>query len=183
MGLTQSVQLVLTWLHGCMGLHFWLRLKPWYPRLAAVLYSRPWCCRSWPCSASVRPGGKSPVGPAAGWTEAAVQTVNAPSRPRRRFCSRPDCGCRRLCAQCARGVPHPGRPAARAPVPAGDSDHLPDRPDPDRPQGASVLQISRRAGIQHASVCGGRGRCSTCGCGLCAALSCCRPAAKPSSGC
>ena len=29
LGMTQSVQLVLTWLHGCMGLHFWLRLKPW----------------------------------------------------------------------------------------------------------------------------------------------------------
>ena len=39
LGMTQSVQLILTWLHGCLGLHFWLRLKPWYPRLAAILYS------------------------------------------------------------------------------------------------------------------------------------------------
>jgi adenylate cyclase len=30
------------------------------------------------------------------------------------------------------------------------------------PRGASVLEASRMAGIPHASVCGGRGRCSTC---------------------
>jgi adenylate cyclase len=30
------------------------------------------------------------------------------------------------------------------------------------PVGASVLEASREAGIPHASVCGGRGRCSTC---------------------
>ena len=27
--------LCLVWLHGCIGLHRWLRLKPWYPRLHA----------------------------------------------------------------------------------------------------------------------------------------------------
>src|SRR5207248_10701212 len=30
------------------------------------------------------------------------------------------------------------------------------------PKGLSVLDASRRAGIPHASVCGGRARCSTC---------------------
>ena len=30
------------------------------------------------------------------------------------------------------------------------------------PRGASMLEVSRRANIAHASVCGGRGRCSTC---------------------
>ncbi|MEO1017724.1 MAG: adenylate/guanylate cyclase domain-containing protein [Pseudomonadota bacterium] len=30
------------------------------------------------------------------------------------------------------------------------------------PKGSTVLEISRMAGIPHASVCGGRGRCSTC---------------------
>ena len=31
-----------------------------------------------------------------------------------------------------------------------------------QPTGLSVLEMSRIAGIPHASVCGGRGRCSTC---------------------
>ena len=30
------------------------------------------------------------------------------------------------------------------------------------PRGRSILEVSRAAGIPHASVCGGRGRCSTC---------------------
>ncbi|MGH7187174.1 MAG: adenylate/guanylate cyclase domain-containing protein, partial [Pseudomonadota bacterium] len=29
-GLQQAIVLVVAWLHGCIGLHFWLRLKPWY---------------------------------------------------------------------------------------------------------------------------------------------------------
>jgi adenylate cyclase len=26
----QTLMLVLVWLHGCIGIHFWLRLRPWY---------------------------------------------------------------------------------------------------------------------------------------------------------
>ena len=28
-----SIMLLLVWIHGCIGLHFWLRFRPWYPRL------------------------------------------------------------------------------------------------------------------------------------------------------
>ena len=31
-GVLQSVLIVTAWLHGCLGVHFWLRLKPWYAR-------------------------------------------------------------------------------------------------------------------------------------------------------
>ncbi|MEL6752231.1 MAG: adenylate/guanylate cyclase domain-containing protein, partial [Pseudomonadota bacterium] len=37
-----------------------------------------------------------------------------------------------------------------------------DGPDVTQPTGASLLEISRAHGLPHASVCGGRGRCSTC---------------------
>jgi adenylate cyclase len=30
-GLQQVATLIVAWLHGCMGLHFWLRTKPWDP--------------------------------------------------------------------------------------------------------------------------------------------------------
>ena len=26
----QSLLLIIVWLHGCIGVHFWLRLRPWY---------------------------------------------------------------------------------------------------------------------------------------------------------
>ena len=29
----QTLLLVLVWLHGCIGIHFWLRLRPWYRAL------------------------------------------------------------------------------------------------------------------------------------------------------
>ncbi len=32
----QSLMLIMVWLHGCIGLHFWLRIRPWYDRL------KPW---------------------------------------------------------------------------------------------------------------------------------------------
>ena len=34
-GIVQSVLLLIAWIHGCIGLHYWLRLKPWYFERAA----------------------------------------------------------------------------------------------------------------------------------------------------
>jgi adenylate cyclase len=44
--------------------------------------------------------------------------------------------------------------------------HYPDGPVVRVPAGMSVLDASRLAGIRHAAVCGGRGRCSTCRVGI-----------------
>ncbi len=35
----QSAALLTAWAHGCMGLHYWLRLRPWYARLVPVLFA------------------------------------------------------------------------------------------------------------------------------------------------
>ena len=49
-GVQLAFVLVILWMHGCIGLHFWLRLKSWYPRALPFVYS-PWrCwCRCWRC--------------------------------------------------------------------------------------------------------------------------------------
>src|SRR5882762_5318201 len=36
MGIRQVLLLLVAWTHGCMGLHFWLRTKAWYPRVAPL---------------------------------------------------------------------------------------------------------------------------------------------------
>jgi len=36
-GLRQSIVLTVAWLHGSIGIHFWLRLRPWYPRAQPAL--------------------------------------------------------------------------------------------------------------------------------------------------
>ena len=38
-GVRQAIVLVLAWLHGCIGMHFWLRLQPWYGRVAPWLFA------------------------------------------------------------------------------------------------------------------------------------------------
>jgi adenylate cyclase len=38
-GVLQAVLLLVAWIHGCLGIHFWLRLKPFYPRVKGVLLS------------------------------------------------------------------------------------------------------------------------------------------------
>jgi adenylate cyclase len=37
-GAQQAFALVVVWEHSCVGLHFWLRHRPWYPRLLPILY-------------------------------------------------------------------------------------------------------------------------------------------------
>jgi adenylate cyclase len=35
----QSLGVLIVWVHVCIGLHFWLRLYRWYPRVRALLYA------------------------------------------------------------------------------------------------------------------------------------------------
>ena len=38
-GVLQAILLLVVWIHGCLGIHFWLRLKPFYPPVKGVLLS------------------------------------------------------------------------------------------------------------------------------------------------
>ena len=38
-GVLQAVLLLVVWIHGCIGLHFWLKLKPGYARVRNLLLS------------------------------------------------------------------------------------------------------------------------------------------------
>ena len=39
LGVLQSVVMIVPWVHGCMGLHFWLRLRLWYRAAAPGLFT------------------------------------------------------------------------------------------------------------------------------------------------
>src|ERR1700733_5637218 len=39
LGALQAILLLVVWIHGCLGVHFWLRLKPFYPRVRELLLS------------------------------------------------------------------------------------------------------------------------------------------------
>ncbi|MEH6754225.1 MAG: adenylate/guanylate cyclase domain-containing protein [Alphaproteobacteria bacterium] len=38
-GLRQVAATLVVWIHACIGLYYWLRLKPWFMRIMPVLYS------------------------------------------------------------------------------------------------------------------------------------------------
>jgi adenylate cyclase len=163
-GWNQALLLLIAWTHGCIGLHFWLRLKPWYPRAAqflaalallvpllallgyvealreiAELVQRPGWVRD-TLAASKQPDAAGLV--ALGKVTDAVLTGYAASLALT------------LLLRWLRNLHERHRNSIRIAYPGGREVVV--------PVGYSVLEASRFAGFAHASVCGGRGRCSTC---------------------
>jgi len=162
-GWRQAIVLVIAWLHGCVGLHFWLRLRAWYRRYAWPIYS----------GALLLPvlallgfaGGGREIGRRAE-NPAYVTEVMAAAR-------RPNTEQRLVLGRVSDSV-FWGHLAMIALVLAaravreqfrrrqGVRITYPDGREVLVPVGFTILEASRFAGIPHASVCGGRGRCSTC---------------------
>jgi hypothetical protein len=51
LGLLQSVLVVVAWAHGCIGIHYWLRIRGWYNRIGMVLYTLAILLPVWGCGA------------------------------------------------------------------------------------------------------------------------------------
>jgi adenylate cyclase len=160
----QSLLLLIVWLHGCIGVHFWLRIRPWYH------YVKPWLFALavlLPALALIgfANGGREVAEHAADlqWLQAQSRSGHWPARDDVAWVYSVEhdtlfgfvvvlvsvFGGRALRAARARSK---GRVRLRYP----DGVTVAIAP------GMSVLEASRAAGIPHASVCGGRGRCSTC---------------------
>ena len=161
----QPTLLVVVWIHVVVGLHFWLRLKSWYSRALPVLYALAVLLPVLALLGFARAGNevlalatdpdiRSAI--LSGWTDA--------SRDGRRFILSLEpkvlwaMGVLLMLVLAAREVrrlvrrrrkhdyalahPTAGSITARA--------------------GQSILEALRVASIPHASVCGGRARCTTC---------------------
>lgn len=163
-GWLQVVLLVVTWTHAVVGIHNWLKVKPWYTTWQPHLYGLALLIPVMAIMGYVSGGFevleklKNPLwliqmlksiqypGPEfdqqtqqlrnywiAGYT-ALVAAVFLARRVRLYFSARKE------------GI--------RVTYPSGRRILI--------PNGATLLETSRSGGIPHASVCGGRGRCSTC---------------------
>jgi adenylate cyclase len=154
----QFALLLVVWIHGCIGLRSWLRSKAWYPRAAPAAAS---VATLIPALAilgvanaglDLREAAQHDAIQALPTATANVESLNRivdwllisylalitavfVLRLVRDWHAKRFGGVRIL---------YPGRKAVLIPV------------------GLSVLEASRWAGIAHESVCGGRGRCSTC---------------------
>jgi len=160
----QVIALVTVWIHACIGIHYWLRTKPWYPswRPAFFIY-----------------GLLLPTLAVAGYISGGNQVVReAKADPDFVRNSAEDSNITPGAAEAvdhmvaaglalsfgltlvpfaARAVREFSYRRRKPPV----LSHANGRSMPVLP-GATVLETLRANGISHASVCGGRARCTTC---------------------
>jgi adenylate cyclase len=160
-GVQQMVLLTIAWTHGCLGLYYWLRVKPRRPittnalRVVALLL---------PVLAVVGfiDMGKEVAGNASDalWLELNYPTPSAEEseivgfwRDTVTWVFFLAVAGTFLAREVRRVVELRGQ-AIEIAYPSGQLVRV--------APGTSVLEASRMAGIPHASLCGGRGRCSTC---------------------
>ncbi len=162
-GLRQSTVLVIAWLHGCVGLHFWLRLRPWYPRLSRAIYSGFLLLPVLALLGFAEAGREiSRLSEDPAFVPRLLAAANLPKPEQRVVLGRVSrgffwghLGAIALVLAARAGREHlRRRQGVRVGYPGGREVVV--------PAGFSVLEASRFAEIPHASVCGGRGRCSTC---------------------
>jgi adenylate cyclase len=163
LGLWQSVLLLVAWTHGCIGIHYALRMRPYYARTAMVLYTLAILVPVLALLGFAQAGRYVSVlaGDPAWLTQtfADAQAPNAfalaalyQTRDAILIALAVLLGLT-LLARAMRQW-HEGGRSVRI--------RYPNLQVVTVPRGFTVLESSRLAGIAHAAVCGGRGRCSTC---------------------
>jgi adenylate cyclase len=160
----QCALVIVVWLHACIGVHFWWRLKPWYPHVMPWLYALALLLPAMALAgAGVALGSvlmmlEDPVK-----MKAAIAAVHPPSRAEVADLHRLSDALKLLALALlagtllARQVRDWVLRRSR-----GLRLHYAGGPQVALPAGGTLLEASRRFGVPHASVCGGRGRCSTC---------------------
>lgn len=155
----QSIALVVVWIHGCLGLYFWMRFRAWYPRIAPwllvvvvlvpVLALLGFFVAARDLAAEGAPSGTSAVDPAV-LAEGLRRKEQILALAYAFFTSM-------LALVLGLHVLRIWR-ERRNPIEI----RYPDGRVVRVARGHTVLEASRIAGIPHYAVCGGRGRCSTC---------------------
>jgi adenylate cyclase len=164
MGVVQLALLIVAWAHGAMGIRFWFRLQPWFARVRGLLL----------CAAVLLPvlallgflqSGREVAALAQdpGWRAVALapERTGVPAENLWLGNLRDDflvfdggAILLVLLARLARARLEKLSPRYTVTYPDGRRQTL--------SVGFSVLEASRLAGIPHASLCGGRGRCTLC---------------------
>jgi adenylate cyclase len=163
-GLRQASLVSIAWTHGCIGLYFFLRLRPGFSRYAATLYAFALLLPVFALLGFVQAGREIDylIARDPEWIEKLYQRTNVlrPGQGGDLVNLRDGiiygfwaCLGTVLAARAARHAFERRRRIQIA---------YPDGRQVQAPRGFTVLEASRYGRIPHACVCGGRGRCSTC---------------------
>lgn len=160
----QSLLLVIVWVHGCIGLHFWLRLYPPYRRVFPILLTLAVIiplsalggfavAGSNVAAAIENPSVLANLKLLTHWPDDAANATLAWLRTLARI---EFAGVLAVIAGYFAWayVMRLAGPRVTVAYTSGPSVRV--------PQGPTLLEISRASRVPHASVCGGRARCSTC---------------------
>ena len=159
----QTVLVLVVWTHGCIGLHFWLRVKRWYAQAVPVWLATAILIPSLALAGFVSSGievmalAEDPE-----WVERMLRRArHSPESVEFTQTVSPQFQTVAVALVALAVVANLGRRLLlrRRSVPALS---YPDGVRIPLSAGMTVLEASRAAGVPHASVCGGRGRCSTC---------------------
>jgi adenylate cyclase len=162
-GWLQMAALLAAWLHGCIGLRGWLRLKPWYSKAQPYLFAAALLIPVLALLGFIQAGrAVAELYRQPGWFDQAAAVIHfpTPEQAARLYDGRRYFLIAYVLALLATLAARSFRNYLRRrnAVLVG----YPDGRRVELQRGASILEASRQAGIAHASVCGGRGRCSTC---------------------
>ena len=161
--LLQSLGLMVAWAHGCLGMHFWLRLKPWYGKAFPALYSLALILPIISLSGFINGANEvERLFADAVWREAFLARLNLPEGLVGWAYATRDIGYQVMFAMLGLLILsriywliHYRQRKVNAITYPDDKTVL-------ATPGLSILEASHLGDIPHASVCGGRGRCSTC---------------------
>ncbi|RWY89015.1 adenylate/guanylate cyclase domain-containing protein [Rhizobium leguminosarum] len=166
-GARQVFGVVAVWIHGCIGIHFWLRYRPWYPDFAPLLLALAILVPVLSLLGFVEMGRTlaDPSYQQSTTISAYKEGVNT------RYASNPEV--HRQVAMIRAGLYGAFSASLLIVVAARARRKLKERLDQVAvnypggevirvPRGFSVLEASRLGGLPHYAVCGGKGQCSTC---------------------
>ncbi len=166
LGVIQALALLTVWTHGALGIHTWLRLKSWYRALQPYLYAFAVTLPALALAGYVSSGFEAlRLAEVEGWLANVRSASNVPeggsawvTAVRDRFIIYWIIFIALiLLARVGRAYLRSRRPKIRLFYRAYGNNRV-----MEVPPGWSVLESLRSVGIRHASVCGGRGRCTTC---------------------
>ncbi|MBY5879382.1 adenylate/guanylate cyclase domain-containing protein [Rhizobium leguminosarum bv. viciae] len=166
-GARQALGVVAVWIHGCIGIHFWLRYRSWYPDFAPLLLALAILVPVLSLLGFVEMGRTlaDPSYQQSMTVSAYKEGINT------RYASNPEV--HRQVAMIRAGLYGAFSASLLIVVAARARRKLKEQLDQVAvhypggevirvPRGFSVLEASRLGGLPHYSVCGGKGQCSTC---------------------
>ncbi len=164
LGAVQMFAVITVWIHACIGIHYWLRTKRWYPAWRPLFFGVGLLLPTLALAGYVT-GGNQVLRQAKAdpdFVNSSLEDSNITDETAAAVERIVNIGWGTavgmvLLAFAARGVRNWHDRAQKRPMlthPNGR--HVPILP------GATVLETLRENGIAHASVCGGRARCTTC---------------------